>query len=205
MALQAIFFDTETTGTNVAKDRVVEIGAFNPTTGAVFDRLINPGIPIPPEASAISHITNQMVADAPSFAQVVLEFFEFCSGDTVLIGHNCDRFDIPILQNECQRTGVPFPRLCWLDSLEWARKYRKDLPRHALQYLRGIYGIPPNEAHRALNDVMILHQVFQAMIDDLSWDEVFSLSARTRGGPLQDERQAERQNERQAGPLYLFT
>ena len=68
----------------------------------------------------------------------------------------------------------------FLDSLKWARRYRPDLPRHTLQFLREIYGIPANNAHRALDDVIVLHQIFQFLTDDLSMDDVFSLLNRPR-------------------------
>ena len=63
----------------------------------------------------------------------------------------------------------------FLDSLKWARRYRPDLPRHSLQFLREIYGFPANNAHRALDDVIILAQVFGCLIDDLPIDKVLEL------------------------------
>ena len=55
----------------------------------------------------------------------------------------------------------------FIDSLKWSRKYRTDLPRHNLQYLREVYQIPANQAHRALDDVFVLQQIFSKMILDL--------------------------------------
>ena len=63
----------------------------------------------------------------------------------------------------------------FLDSLKWARRYRPDLPRHTLQFLREIYCIPANNAHRALDDVIVLYKMFEQMIDDLSIDEAYAL------------------------------
>ncbi len=92
--LRPIFYDTETTGVRPDKDRVIEIAAFDPVQNRTFEKLIDPGIPIPADATAIHHITNEMVADSPSFAQAGKEFVEFCSGETVLIAHNNDTFDM---------------------------------------------------------------------------------------------------------------
>lgn len=175
MATRAIYYDTETTGIRSDRDRVIEIAAFDPVMNKTFEKLINPGCPIPPDATAIHHITDEMVAGAPSFKEVAAEFAEFCSGDTVLIAHNNDAFDLHFLRNEFSRNSLDMPSWKFLDSLKWARRYRPDLPRHTLQFLREIYGIAANNAHRALDDVIVLHQVFSYMIDDLTIEDVFNL------------------------------
>lgn len=175
MAKRAIYYDTETTGVRPDKDRIIEIAAFDPAENRTFVKFVNPGCPIPPESTAICNITDEMVADAPSFAQVGAEFIEFCTGDVVLIAHNNDSFDFHFLKNEFARHNIQMPTWNFVDTLKWARRYRPDLPRHPLQFLREIYGIPSNTAHRALDDVIVLHQLFSMMIDDLSIDEVFEL------------------------------
>lgn len=180
MPLRAIYYDTETTGIKPDKDRIIEIAAYDPVRKLRFEKLVNPGRPIPPEATAIHHITNEMVASAPSFAQVGAEFIEFCEGDVVLIAHNNENFDLPFIRNEFERHALQMPSWKVLDSLKWARRYRPDLPRHTLQFLREIYGIPQNNAHRALDDVITLHQLFSYLIDDLSIDDVYSLLNRPR-------------------------
>jgi DNA polymerase III subunit epsilon len=178
--MRPIFYDTETTGLRPKVDRVVEIALFDPTLNKTYCSFINPGIPIPPEQTAIHGIDDAMVKDAPSFADIAREFALFCQGDTVVIAHNNDTFDLLFLEAEFARAGLPFPSLRFLDSLKWARRYRPDLPRHTLQILREHFGIPENRAHRALDDVLILHQVFSHLIDDLSYDEVFRLMNKPR-------------------------
>lgn len=180
MPLRAIYYDTETTGIRPDKDRIIEIAAYDPSRNLTFEKFVNPGCPIPPEATAIHHITNEMVASAPSFAQVGAEFIQFCEGEVVLIAHNNDSFDFHFLRCEFERHTLQMPSWKFLDSLKWARRYRPDLPRHTLQFLREIYGIAANQAHRALDDVIVLHQVFQSFIDDLSIDDVYSLLNRPR-------------------------
>lgn len=175
MPLRAIFYDTETTGIKADRDRIIEIAAYDPINNCSLVELINPGIPIPPEASKIHHITDEMVKNAPSFKEIGQKFIEFCSGDVVLIAHNNDAFDLHFLRHEFNRSELTFPEWRFLDSLKWARRYRPDLPRHTLQFLREIYNIPSNTAHRALDDVMVLYQVFQSMVDDLPIDQIFSL------------------------------
>jgi DNA polymerase III subunit epsilon len=178
MAKRPIYYDTETTGTRSEKDRIIELAAFDPIENRTFVSFVNPGVPIPPEATAIHRITDEMVADAPSFKDAALAFMEFCPEETVLIAHNNDAFDKLFLEAEYKKAGLPFPSWGFVDSLKWSRKYRPDLPRHALQFLREVYGIPANKAHRALDDVIVLHEVFSQMIDDLSIERVIELLSR---------------------------
>lgn len=178
MALRAIFYDTETTGIRTDKDRIIEIAAFDPEKNLSFERLINPGVPIPPEATAIHKITNEMVSASASFAEVGREFIDFCEGEVVLIAHNNESFDMPFLRHEFTRNGLEVPEWKCFDTLKWARRYRSDLPRHTLQFLREIYGITANNAHRALDDVVILHKVYSFMVDDLSIQQVYEIMNR---------------------------
>lgn len=173
-----IYYDTETTGVRNDKDRIIELAAFDPIENRTFCQFINPGFPIPSEATAIHNITNEMVADAPFFKEVAASFIAFCPPGAVLIAHNNDAFDKLFLEQEFKRSGLEFPQFHFVDTLKWARKYRGDLPRHTLQSLREAYGFPANQAHRALDDVIVLYQVFSAMIDDLSMEIVLELLAR---------------------------
>lgn len=196
-AKRPIYYDTETTGTRIDRDRIIEIAAYDPVQDRSFAQLVNPGFPIPPESTAIHQITNEMVADAPSFAQVGQQFLEFCSGDVVLIAHNNDSFDKPLLKYEFERHSLQLPEWPYVDSLKWARRYRPDLPRHSLQALREAYGVETTQAHRALEDVKVLYKIFSSMIDDLSLETVLELMSRTsqiqvmpfgkhQGKPLQE-------------------
>lgn len=173
--MRAIFYDTETTGTRSEKDRIIEIAAYDPVNDLTFEKLVNPGCPIPPEATAIHHISDEMVSKAPSFGEVSEDFIKFCEGDVVLIAHNNDGFDYHFLKAEFGRCGRDMPSWKFLDSLKWARRYRRDLPRHTLQFLREIYGIAANNAHRALDDVVVLHKIFSFMTDDLTIDDIYAL------------------------------
>lgn len=173
--LRPIYYDTETTGIRPEKDRIVEIAAYDPIHNKTFQQLVNPGIPIPNDVIAIHGITNEMVADAPTFAEAGKAFIEFCNGPSVLIAHNNDSFDKHFLHHEGKRHELQMPPWPMIDTLKWARKYRPDLPRHSLQFLRQIYGIAENKAHRALDDVIVLHLIFSIMIDDLPLEKVLNL------------------------------
>ena len=112
MALQLArpiaFFDLETTGVNLATDRIIEVAIIKilpDGTRQVKRKLINPGIPIPAETTAIHGITDEMVKDAPSFKQCgneLKQVIENCD----MGGYNSNRFDIPILMEEFLRAGM---------------------------------------------------------------------------------------------------
>lgn len=162
-----IFFDTETTGVKAGKDRIIEIAAYDSHKKKSFTSLINPECDIPKEATAIHNITNDMVKNAPSFEKVGSDFIDFCSENAILVAHNNDSFDRPFLENEITKADLKIPSWDYLDSLKWSRRYRYDLPRHSLQFLREVYEIEANQAHRALDDVIVLYKVFMKMIGDL--------------------------------------
>jgi DNA polymerase III subunit epsilon len=173
--MRPIYYDTETTGIRPEKDRIVEIAAYDPGNDKSFQRLVHPGVTIPDDAIAIHGITNEMVAQAAPFSEVGKAFIAFCSDDCVLIAHNNDSFDKHFLVQESKRHQLQLPDWPMIDTLKWARKYRPDLPRHSLQFLRQIYGISENQAHRAYDDVLVLHQLFSIMIDDLPMIKVLEL------------------------------
>jgi DNA polymerase-3 subunit epsilon len=172
-----IFYDTETTGTRFDKDRVIELAGFDPIEKRTFLELINPKCPIPPEASAIHRITDEMVQNALPFEEVGKAFASFCTDDAILVAHNNDSFDKLFIEAEFKQCKLSLPPWRYVDTLKWSRKYRPDLPRHSLQHLRQTYGIAANNAHRALDDVMVLYEVFCHMIDDLDMETVIKLLA----------------------------
>lgn len=173
-----IYYDTETTGVRIDKDKIIELAAYDPVNDRTFCKFINPGCPIPKEATAIHHISDEMVESAADFKTVMQEFLQFCPTNAVLIAHNNDAFDKPFIHSECERAGLVMPSFAYIDTLKWSRRYRSDLPKHSLQFLRQVYGLSANQAHRALDDVIILHQVFSLMIDDLPIDTVVQLLAK---------------------------
>jgi len=178
---RAIYFDTETTGIRPDKDRIIEIAAYDAHLDTTYSSLINPQIPIPEEASRIHGITDEMVGEAPTFAEVAKQFTHFCSGEVALIAHNNDAFDRPFLHHELHRAGQGMPdNWLFIDSLKWSRRYRSDLPKHSLQFLRETFEIEANQAHRAMDDVVILYKVFSQMIGDLDMYTIHKLLTERR-------------------------
>lgn len=104
------FFDLETTGINIVRDRIVELSVLkvNPNQSIETKTMrINPEIPIPKETTKIHGITNEDVKDAPTFKQVAKELAAFLLGCD-LAGYNSNRFDIPLLVEEFLRADVDF-------------------------------------------------------------------------------------------------
>ena len=183
MARRAIYYDTETTGLKPTRDRIIEIAAYDATLDKSLCTFVNPGMPIPQESTQITGITDEMVKDAPNFKEVANMLTSFCEGDVVLIAHNNDNFDKHFLAEEFKRAGEILPNYPYIDTLKWARKYRPDLPKHSLQYLREIYGLDANNAHRALDDVVMMKTIFEMMTEDLSIEEIFQL-LNAKQGPM---------------------
>ena len=105
-----VFFDLETTGINITKDRIVEISLLKVHPNGkeeIKSRLINPEMPIPAQATAIHGITDNDVKDCPTFKQVAKSLADMLEGCD-LAGFNSSRFDVPMLSEEFLRAGVDF-------------------------------------------------------------------------------------------------
>jgi DNA polymerase III subunit epsilon len=101
------FFDLETTGVQVADDRIVEISIIKLLPSGeeqVFTRLVNPGRPIPKEATDVHGITDEKVVSEPLFKDIAKDVIAFI-GDSDLAGYNCLKFDVPLLMEEFLRNG----------------------------------------------------------------------------------------------------
>ncbi|NLP12509.1 3'-5' exonuclease [bacterium] len=105
-----IFFDLETTGLDPQTDRIVQFAFLRVLPDHKVEswmELVNPGIPIPPEASRVHHITDEMVAGKPSMRDLAPRISAYLAGCD-LAGYNVLRFDLPFLQAELERHGQPF-------------------------------------------------------------------------------------------------
>ena len=162
-----IFFDTETTG-NTEKDFLCQI-AYK-SGDEKFVGLYKPEIKIPPEASAVHHITNKMVADKKSFSesedrQKIKELFE--RKNSVVVAHNAP-FDLMIIKKE----GIePKKFICTLRVARALDKEEK-IDRYNLQYLRYLLEIEIDaDAHDALGDVLVLEKLFERLKTKIMQEE----------------------------------
>ncbi len=103
-----VFFDLETTGTDHVKDRIVELAFVKLLPDGKREKYVkrvNPGIPIPPEVTAIHGISDKDVADSPTFKQIAHHLFDWIKGCD-LGGYNSSKFDLPLLAEEFLRVGI---------------------------------------------------------------------------------------------------
>ena len=101
-----VVFDIETTGFSAAEDRIIEIGAVKITDGAIVDRFstfVNPEVPIPFEIQQLTHITDDMVLEAPKIEEALPAFLDFV-GESALVAHNAG-FDVGFIEQNCVRLG----------------------------------------------------------------------------------------------------
>lgn len=156
--------DLETTGTSPVWDEIIEIGAARVRDGEVvgtYQQLVNPGFEIDPFVVALTGITNEMVCDAPSIADVLPGFAAFL-GDSVMVGHNIASFDANFLYDAGARIGDPVTN-DFVDTMRLARKLHKDWAHHRLGDLREAFGITDDGAHRALADALATFKAFERM------------------------------------------
>jgi DNA polymerase-3 subunit epsilon len=150
-----VALDLETTGKRVQVDRIVEISAVNlmpDGTRQIKTRRLNPGIPIPPEATAIHSITDADVADEMSFRQVARGLATYLEGCD-LCGYNIWSFDLKLLVNEFRRAGVPFSTE-GRKVVEPKRIFHVREPRDLTAALRFYCGMEHEEAHKAGADAL---------------------------------------------------
>jgi DNA polymerase-3 subunit epsilon len=160
------FVDLETTGTAAGSDRVTEVGIVRVTAGEHVDEwstLVNPECSIPAGVQALTGITNAMVADAPTFAQIADEVAERIAG-CVFVAHNA-RFDYGFLKREFGRLGRSFTArvLC---TVKLSRRLYPETAPHHLDALIERHALCATDRHRALGDARILWEFVQAIYRD---------------------------------------
>jgi len=165
--MKYVVFDIETTGLSTTNDRIVEIGAVKVEDGQIideFEMLMNPGVPIPPQVSAINNIYDDMVEDKPLPGVVLYKFYEFIKDVDFLVGHNAKRFDYPFLESEFDRHYVKYEPMQVKDTVWFARSKVKGLRSYSLAALCRVFNIENVNAHRALSDVYATHYVYLELL-----------------------------------------
>ena len=163
-----VFFDIESTGLNVIRDRIVQIALIKYYADGrdpeEAEMLLNPGIPISKEAMAIHGITPEKIANKPSFKQVAERLFNWI-GDADLGGYNSNRFDIPMLMEEFGRAGFEMD-ISKRRLIDVQRLFYKMEPRTLSAAYRKFCGGKELEgAHDALADVKATVDVLFGQLD----------------------------------------
>lgn len=183
IALDAIVIDTETTGLDPARARVVQIAAVRLSVGRLaeqnaFSRLVRPGEAIPAAAARVHGIDDATVAGAASFAEVWGEFTAYVR-DAVLIGHSIG-FDIAVLKRECARIGLSWEPGTFLDVALLAQVAEPNLPGYSLESLAAWLGIEIVGRHSALGDAVATARIFLALIPRLRARGIRTLAEASR-------------------------
>lgn len=177
-----IFFDLETTGTNISNDRIVEISLIKVTPQGeetTRTRRVNPGMPIPAEATAIHGISDSDVASEPRFEQIARSLAAIFNGCDIA-GFNSNRFDIPMLKQEFDRAGVDFD-LSDCKFVDVQTIFHKREPRNLSAAYKFYCNSTLENAHSADADTRATFEILKAQLEkypDLPTD-VDTLSAYT--------------------------
>jgi DNA polymerase-3 subunit epsilon len=165
--LPAVVLDTETTGLDPQRDRVISVGAIRLHGARLYrsrtlNMLVNPGRSIPSRTIAIHGISNAMVADAPPFEQIVDRIVEHTSG-LVVIGHYI-HFDIAILRSEMQRCGLDWRPAASLDVMLLYAGLFPDRPSLRLDDIAADLDVPVIGRHSALGDALTTGEIFLRLL-----------------------------------------
>jgi len=173
-----VVLDVEAIGARNVPARIIELGAYRLRSGKItgeFQTLINPEVPLPRFITALTGITDAMVAGAPKFAEIVGSWLDF-SGDAVLVAHNA-MFDLPLLNHEIARV---FPgcrmRNAELCTVKLARRLMRKLESHSLDALAEHFAFEIPERHRAGGDAKATAQILLQLLDQLESHGVRTLA-----------------------------
>jgi DNA polymerase-3 subunit epsilon len=181
------FFDLETTGLNVAKDRIIEISILKVHPNGSSESKtwqVNPDYPIAPEASEVHGYTNEDLKDKPLFKQVAKEISRYLD-NCDLSGYNALKFDIPLLVEEFLRAEVDFEvknrRLIDVQNI-FMKMEQRTLSAASKFYL----GKPLEDAHSAEADTAATYEILKAMLDRYKGVEVTDRDGNT-STPVQND------------------
>lgn len=164
-----IFFDLETTGTNVTHDRIVELSyikVFPDGNEEKKTRRINPGIPIPPASTAVHHISDEDVKDEPTFRQIAKSLHAIFDGCDIA-GYNSNKFDVPLLMEEFARCGINFD-VAGRHFIDVQNIFHKMEQRTLVAAYRFYCGEELDGAHSALADTEATYKVLKSQLDKYS-------------------------------------
>ncbi|MEH2494869.1 CBS domain-containing protein [Bradyrhizobium sp. AZCC 1678] len=171
LSLDAVVIDTETTGLDPRKARVIELAAVRLSAGKLvagdkFRQLLRPaGQSIPAETTRIHGIDDAMVAGSPLFSDVWPRFTAFL-GQAVVIGHSVG-FDLAVLRRECDLAGLPWTRPRTLDTRLLAQIAAPELVGYSLEELAAWLGVDVAGRHSALGDATTASRMFLALVPKL--------------------------------------
>lgn len=167
VALSAVVLDFETTGLDARFARAVQIGAVRISDGRIveetkLDRIIDPGISIPPQSTAIHGITDATVRNAPRFAELLPEIEAFI-GEAIIIGHTV-AYDLSIMKREYELADRTWRQPRSLNVPTLARLAAPTLAHHSIDHLCNWLNVPKTGRHTAIGDAETTARLFLALI-----------------------------------------
>ncbi|MEG1990162.1 MAG: PolC-type DNA polymerase III [Clostridia bacterium] len=161
-------FDLETTGFKAGNDKITEIAVVKVKNGKIIDEFstfVNPERPIPKQVQEITHITEDMVENAPKTEEALIKFLEFTK-DSILVAHN-STFDLSFITYFAKEYNLEVNNKA-IDTLVISREIYDYYPNHKLGTIAEMMGISLEGAHRAINDARATAKVFNQMIKDVT-------------------------------------
>ena len=194
IALDAVALDTETTGLDARTARLVQVAALPLAAGRMrpddrFERLVNPGIPIPKAAVAVHGITDAMVAAAPPFKDIAAPL-EAYVGRAIVIGYAV-AYDLVILEREYRLAGRTLPPFRALDVRTLARLAAPSLADYGLEALCQWLGVELRGRHSALGDARAAGEIFLALLPLLRAKDIRTLAEAEAASRALAEREAD--------------
>jgi ATP-dependent DNA helicase DinG len=169
--------DVETTGHSVARgDRVIQIGAVVIDNGEIietFASFVNPDKPIPPFIEDLTGISDQIVANAPSFHEIIPELLPLFEG-SAFVAHNVD-FDLSFLKNQIELEGYRFPKMFVFDTVELSRILLPQQESYKLSQLAEQLGFSHERPHQADSDAEVTATLFLSLIHKLKQLPILTL------------------------------
>ncbi|RKZ05047.1 hypothetical protein DRQ21_00805 [Candidatus Fermentibacteria bacterium] len=174
-SVRILFLDTETTGADPATAEVCEVAFLLAEysgftfTGEkqVFESLVKPSIPIPPEASAVNQISNRMVENSPAAEEITEQITKLAEQADYISAHNLP-YDHEILTRQYPSVFKRFDKTTQIDTLRLSRQIWQEIPSHALQALRYRFDLDRNiqgDAHRALFDTELVQSLLHFSLE----------------------------------------
>ena len=161
-----IFFDLETTGLDLVRDKIIEIFMLKVKpdgTTETYEQLFNPQIAIPEEVINITGITNEMVKDKPTFREKAQEIANFID-DSDFAGFNSNKFDIPLLAEELLNAGIDID-FSSRNSVDVMVLFHRLEPRNLAAAYRFYCNREMENAHTAKADAIATYEILLAMLD----------------------------------------
>ena len=182
-----VVFDIETTGFSATRDRIIEIGAVKVVEGKIVDKystFVNPDIPIPFEIENLTHISDEMVMDAPMIDVILPQFLEFCKG-CILVAHNAS-FDVGFIRTKAAEMQIETD-FTVVDTVGLARMLLPKLNRFKLNVVAKELHVSLESHHRAVDDAGATAEIFVKFIAMLKEKGITTLHDINKSGKLSPE------------------